>query len=186
MADQALPSPDILRQLLHYDPATGAMIWRKRIPELFPMAGHRAEHNAAKWNGQWAGRPALSAMTSGGYLAGAIFYKKALAHRVAFAMYHDRWPIFVDHINGIRTDNRIVNLREVSRRENQMNQRRNTANTSGHTGVSFNKALGMWVAYIKVGGKLMHLGSFGLMCDAVVARKAAEKTHGFHENHGRG
>lgn len=186
MADQALPSPDILRQLLHYDADTGAMIWRERTPDFFPEAGHRAEHNAAKWNALWAGLPALSYQSRGGYLVGSIFHKKFLAHRVAFAICHDRWPTFVDHINGIRTDNRVINLREVSRRENQMNQRRNTTNTSGHMGVSFNNAAKKWVAYIKVGGQHLHLGSFSMMCDAITARKSAEKDHGFHENHGRG
>lgn len=173
MADQALPSPDILRQLLHYDPDTGALIWRKRISD-------------PRWSRRWAGQPALSSQHPEGYLKGAIFARHVLAHRVAFAMYHDRWPTLVDHINGMRSDNRIANLREVSLSENRMNSKRPVTNTSGHMGVSLCKATGEWWACIRVGGVTMSLGYFKDKSDALAAREAAEKMHGFHENHGRG
>mgnify|MGYP003441599768 len=185
MAEKDLPSPDILRQLLTYDSDTGALLWRVRATEHFTECGHRAEHNAAKWNTRWAGRPALAAPHIAGYWAGAIFNKKFLAHRVAFAIYHDRWPIFVDHINGDRGDNRIVNLREVTWRENHMNRRISPFNTSGQMGVSFNRNAQKWVAYIKVAGQHIHLGTFVDKIDAVAARRNAEAEHGFHRNHGR-
>ena len=45
-----------------------------------------------------------------------------LLHRAAWALYYGRWPSEIDHLNGIKTDNRLCNLREVSGRENQQNR----------------------------------------------------------------
>ncbi|EDD9119389.1 HNH endonuclease [Salmonella enterica subsp. enterica serovar Infantis] len=91
----------------------------------------------------------------------------------------------IDHINHIRTDNRIVNLRKASNTENSRNASIGVNNTSGALGVWFEKRRKAWVAEIKVDRKKIHIGRFEKFSDAVAARKAAEVKHGFHENHGK-
>lgn len=91
----------------------------------------------------------------------------------------------IDHINHIRTDNRIVNLRKASNTENSRNASIGSNNTSGAVGVWFEKRRNAWVAEIKVDRRKIHIGQFDTFDAAVAARKAAEVEFGFHENHGK-
>lgn len=120
-----------------------------------------------------------------GYLKGAIFRKLIKAHRAAWAHYHGRWPTQdIDHIDGNKHNNRIENLRDVSRQENMRNVPLTKANKSGVKGVHWYKARNKWVASIMISGKHKHLGYFDLKEDAASARKAAERKYGFSERHG--
>lgn len=87
----------------------------------------------------------------------ATFY---CAHRVAFLLMTGRWPHpFVDHINGIRDDNRWSNLRESSRAMNAQNiLRPSRRNSSGFLGVSHMK--GRWRATLSIAGKQVWLGLY--------------------------
>lgn len=78
-----------------------------------------------------------------------------LSHQVAFCLYYGRWPVLdIDHINGIRNDNRKENLREVTRSENQRNITKcNKANTSGVHGVIWDRTRNQYIARIRVGSK---------------------------------
>ncbi len=101
-------------------------------------------------------------------------------------MVHDEWPRDqIDHINGVRTDNRIGNLRSVTSRENSRNLKLPTNNTSGRIGVMWSGRDSKWLAVIQVDGGKKHLGYFDNFEDASNARKAAELKYDFHENHGR-
>lgn len=91
----------------------------------------------------------------------------------------------VDHINGIRSDNRIENLRIVKNSENSKNQKRKSTNKSGMTGVSWDTQTQRWRAHITVNGKMISLGRYIHKLDALTARKNAEIKYNFHENHGR-
>lgn len=180
MSTKTLPDVCLLRKLLRYEPETGRLYWLPRPVNMFPKP-----QQAKTWNTKNAGRETFT-LTHKGYKQGTIFDAKFRAHRVAWALYYGAWPtLHLDHINGDRTDNRIVNLREVTRGENQQNQRRRTDNTSGVTGVSWYAAQGKWVAEIYVGGRKKNLGYFNTFDEAVAARKQAETTHGYHPNHGR-
>lgn len=185
MAKTDLPTPEELRKLLRYEPDTGKLFWRARSVALFSSTGRRsANHACALWNSRFAGKEAFTADDGGGYKSGGIFCRLHRAHRVIWALHHDEWPTHeIDHINGVKDDNRIVNLRDVSHIENSRNTRRSSNNTSGHMGVGWNKARGKWEARIKV-GRQIYLGLFDVFEDAVAARKAAEIKYGFHENHG--
>lgn len=88
-----------------------------------------------------------------------------------------------DHINHVRDDNRIENLRLVSRIENMKNKSVYRSNSSGFCGVSV-KSSGMYHAYIQFNGKQVNLGLFKEKQDAVTARLEAERVYGFHDNHG--
>ena len=174
-------TPELLQQLLTYDPETGELFWKERPREMFARA-----RTWSMWNTRFAGGRALITEDDRGYRRGAVFGIDFLAHRVAYAIYHNSWPSGqIDHINGVRHDNRIVNLRDVSPAENRKNQKRPSDNTSGVMGVHWYKPHGRWQAQIQSDGEKRHLGFFKDFADAVAARLEAEAELGFHENHGR-
>jgi hypothetical protein len=182
MADRQLVSPEVLRKLLDYDPATGLFVWRPRDADMFSCPGHDA-----KWNARYAGAPALCTPHVNGYLYGGVMGRNVLAHRAAWAITSGAHPEFeIDHINGIRADNRIENLRPVTSAENKRNQARPNTNTTGVVGVTRHRRDDRWQAQIQVGGKNIYLGQFRTLDEAIAARQRAERIHGFHENHGRG
>lgn len=83
------------------------------------------------------------------------------AHRLAFLYVVGRWPNkFIDHINGIKSDNRWCNLRECTHSQNLANSGKRKTNTSGYKGVSWNTRDEIWMAAISHKGKLLNLGSF--------------------------
>lgn len=91
----------------------------------------------------------------------------------------------IDHINGKKHDNRLENLRLVTRQENMQNAKRYSTNRSGVTGVCWKSDKKRWKAYITLDYKQKHLGFYRDWFEAVCARMAANNTYGFHENHGR-
>ena len=87
--------------------------------------------------------------------------------------------LFVDHINGNTLDNRKCNLRVCTHAENMKNQKRNSLNTSGYKGVSFNRQYQKWKASITTDGVRYFLGYFPNPETAYAEYcKAAEKYHG--------
>tara|TARA_R110000822_G_scaffold5655_5_gene24253 strand:- start:1129 stop:1614 length:486 start_codon:yes stop_codon:yes gene_type:complete len=112
--------------------------------------------------------------------------KEYKAHRLIWLYVNGKFPDnHIDHIDGDPSNNRIENLRDVTRQENNKNKRKPRTNKSGHMGVCWHKASDKWRAHIKVDGVLKHLGLFNVLEDAVAARQAASVKHGFHANHGR-
>jgi hypothetical protein len=105
-----------------------------------------------------------------------IGYKGKLirAHRIIWFMHYGFMPDFIDHINGLRNDNRIENLRVATRQQNQMNLKTRFDNSSGYTGVYWVKRLNKWFARIQLGYKTKHLGVFESIDDAIAVRKNAE------------
>lgn len=107
--------------------------------------------------------------------------KKRFVHRLMLSIFVE--PLvdgfLVDHINCIsRACCNPAHLRQVSPAGNQQNRRSiSTANTSGHVGVTRDKKSGKWRAHIQVGGKLLSLGRFTDLDDAIAARKAAEQKY---------
>lgn len=89
-------------------------------------------------------------------------------HHLVWFLFNGRLPIYeIDHINGIKNDNRIENLRDVPHRVNMENVRApSEANTSGYLGVTWKKASKKWCAQIKVKGRKRHLGLFVTAEDA--------------------
>ena len=98
----------------------------------------------------------------GGYIRTEVFGKKYRAHRLAFLYITGEWPKnYVDHINGVRNDNRWVNLRDATKSVNQQNQRKPPVNnTSGYMGVIWHKQRGKWRVRIVVNSKQISLGFF--------------------------
>ncbi len=179
-------SPELLRELIDYDPNTGSLIWKPRDPKYFCGKQQSPAHSAKIWNAKYAGKPALASVDGRGYLHGAVFGRTISAHQAAWAIHYGKWPEHgIDHIFGDTTDHRISMLRDVPDADNAKNQKRRSDNTSGVTGVSYFARTGRWVAMIKGEGKARQLGYYRTLEEAAAARKAAEAKYGFHPNHGR-
>jgi HNH endonuclease len=96
-------------------------------------------------------------INSEGYREIRINGQRHYAHRLIFLYHHGRWPEGeIDHASGVKSDNRIENLREATNSQNQANKSKLCTNTSGYRGVSFHKASGKWRTQIKSGGKIRH------------------------------
>jgi hypothetical protein len=166
MADNHLPPPNELRQLLRYEPETGKLFW---LPRAGDTRGERF------FNTRFAGKEALTYLSKG-YRVGSINDADAKAHRVAWAIHYGEWPNgFIDHINGDRADNRIANLRVVDHVGNGRNRKAGANNNSGVIGVGWNKRHKKWRASIRHNGELIYLGAFDNMDDAIRARMRAEE-----------
>lgn len=163
--------PSELASLVGYAPETGALFWLPR--------------NEPRFDTKLAWKPAFSQIDRSGYMCGRLRRINMKAHRVAWAVHHGNWPDgYMDHINGDRRDNRLSNLRVVSLAENGKNQRPRR-NSSGEQCVNWFARDSKWWVKITINGRQTHVGYFDEFADAVAARDAAYKEHGFHENHGR-
>jgi len=166
---------DTIRKRLNYDNLTGGLFWN-------PIS--ETDYLSKTWNKRFAGQEAGTIMGDG-YRYISVADKRYAAHRVAWLLTYGEWPKDqIDHINHIRLDNAILNLRVVDRATNSKNRTKQANNTSGINGVYFKKSISRWCAYIKIETKMKHLGYFKTKDEAVAARLAANKFYGFHENHG--
>lgn len=174
-----------VRDLFRYEPDSGKLFWKKRDAKYFKDGGHTAEHKAAAWNAKFAGLE-ITYRDRNGYIRLALLGSSVAAHRVIWLLVNGRWPDgFIDHVNGVKSDNRLCNLRDVTHQDNMRNQRRRKDNLTGTMGVCWHKQNGKWWARITVNGRDRSLGLFDNLEAAIAARKAAEVEFGFHENHGR-
>ena len=187
MTRKYLPSPELLRKLLRYEPETGKLFWEKRDPSDFNNnKAQNPQHTCKSWNSQYAGRQAFTSVNAKGYNQSNIFASNFEAHRVCWAIFFAAYPEGeIDHINGIKTDNRIRNLRDVTSSENKMNRGKQKNNTSGVTGVMWFTPANLWTARIMHNKKVIDLGYFRNFEDAVLARRKAEKKYGYSERHGK-
>lgn len=181
MAARQLPPLDFLRQCLRYEEDTGFFYWLERPVEMFASEGIWKS-----WNTRMAGKRAITTSNGKGYYFSRVGSFVVMAHRIAWYMGTGKAPVgTIDHINGDTTDNRLVNLRDVSHAENSRNRKLNASSSSGAHGVSLNKKSAFWEAKIKFEGRGIYLGSFLTRAEAVACRRGAERALGFHENHGR-
>lgn len=176
-----------LKELIDYDPESGKAYWKERDVKWFKDGKIRtAEQEMNRWNLRHAGKE-ITNLNSQGHIQVRILGRLFLLHRLIWLREYGEWPENdIDHINGIRTDNRLCNLRSVSHRDNLRNRKKFRNNTSGQNGVNLHKNTDKWRAAIRNNkGKSIHLGLFNTFEEAVCARKAAEVEYGYHENHGR-
>lgn len=152
-----------LKQLIVYEPDSGFFYWKKtRGPCL---------------RGSLAGTK-----TKAGYTQICIKGKAYLAHRLVWLYIHGCFPLHgLDHVNRVKSDNRLDNLRIALPYENHQNLPRFRTNKSGAVGVCWDKNAKKWRAYIKLHGKLINLGSFDSFDEAKMARASGKiKYHKFN------
>jgi hypothetical protein len=158
---------DILREYFDYNPDTGIMTWIKNPPRGQKVAGNSFGNY------------------SNGYLIGMFKRKMYRVHRLAWMWMTGEWPPGdIDHINGIRDDNRWVNFRIADDVQNQQNAKMPKSNTSGVKGVHWHKRDCKWVVNLKIKGKNYCFGAFkDFEFAALVAEEAREKYHGTFARH---
>lgn len=158
-----------LKEMLSYDENTGEFRWVKYPYQHTHLVGRIAGSNKGR-----------------GYIRIVIDTEKHYAHRLAWLYVYGELPDkTIDHIDGNTSNNRVENLRCVGHTENMRNMKRHSTNTSGVTGVTWNKERCKWVAQIHIFGKGINLGRFDDKHDAIAARELANKQYNFHANHGR-
>ena len=112
--------------------------------------------------------------------------KKFKRSRLVWLWHHGAFPCGeIDHINGDKGDDRIENLRDVSRVDNMRNKSIYSVNKTGYPGIQWRPDRQKYKVFIGVGDKMLYLGRFDNFLDAVCARKSAEIRYGYHDNHGR-
>lgn len=186
MDKKQILSPEVLRQLLRYDPETGRLYWRHRQPVWFSEGGRTsADHAASAWNKKYAGAEAFTHDSARGYFKGRVLDVNISAHQAAWVIQTGAWPEHeVDHINGDKHDNRWANLRAATRQQNQFNRAARKDNTSGAKGVYFDKRSGKWAAQIRHNGKRLNLGLHADVASAAKAYEEASKVlHGEFARH---
>jgi len=156
----------LLREMFDYNPESGRLVRRVwTSPRATPGMIAGSKH-------------------SSGYVYISLNNKLHKAHRLIWLWNYGVVPRMLDHINGIRDDNRLCNLREVTAVQNALNQKLRVNSKSGVKGVSFHKE-GQWRATHALGGKQKHLGVFSNIDDAAMAvRKHRSEVAGEYANHG--
>ena len=145
-----------LRELLEYAPETGEFTWKVSHPRaaVGAVAG-AADHY--------------------GYIVIRLDTRLYKAHRLAWLYVHGVWPEKnIDHINRIKNDNRMVNLRLADQSANMHNVDARVNSKSGVAGVTWRADRKKWNARIKVGYKNLNLGLFDDVAAAIAARRSAE------------
>jgi hypothetical protein len=149
-----------LQSQLHYDLDTGIFTWIKSNKQ----AGYYPENKYSQIG-----------------IGDKLYY----GHRLAWLYAYGYFPKYVDHINGIKSDNRLCNLREATNQQNAFNSKISTNNTTGIKGVMWNKNAKKWHVQIVLNNKKYHIGYFidffEACCNAISIRKML---HGNFANNG--
>jgi hypothetical protein len=163
MAKTETISIEVIRELVSYNPNTGELFHKPRTAKHTPRF--------RSFNTRLAGKAADTSRDGKGYLLVTVNNIKFKAHRIAYAIMTGSWPDTIDHINGVRGDNRWCNLRSVTQRQNRANTYGWTKTTSSkYIGVTHAKTGKPWVAQATLNRKNFFLGSFNTEVEAAKAR----------------
>lgn len=175
--------PEVVRELLHYDPNSGVFTWKFRSSKWIEKDCSRAS-----WNTRFAGKRAGQVFCNGlpGYvlrsirLLGVAHYE----HRLAWVyMTGEQPPERLDHKNRDATDNRWCNLRDGTH-INSRNLSMRRTNKSGVTGVFWSPSKKRWRAAVNLKGRSCHLGYFDEIDEAAMEVMEFRAEHGFDPQHG--
>ena len=146
--------------LFDYNPTTGVLVrkfWR---------------------GGRGGAGTTVGVKTALGYLQIRVDGRHYLVHRVAWLMTHGNWPAEqIDHIDRVRDNNKLSNLREATNAENLRNKGQYRTNKSGATGVHFNRQRKKWEAAFVIDGARKYVGLYRSVEEASEARAEAQRGH---------
>ena len=150
-----------VRELFNYDEECGVLVSKK-------VRGSRGSVG-----------PNLGA-NDRGYKVVGINGKTYRTHRLVWLWYYGYLPENgIDHIDRDRGNNKISNLREVSKRCNSINSKTSSNNISGIRGISWNTKQSKWISTIAINKVTKYLGSYGTKLEAACHRLAAEQCLGW-------
>lgn len=167
--------------MVTYDPEIGSMKWKPKQDNI---------KDAKRWNSRYANQE-CGTIDDKGYRRILFRFEikktfKIRAHRLAWYIVYGKLPeMEIDHINQDKSDNRIANLRDVPKDVNQRNGTMKGNNTSGVTGVTWDKHRNKWLAQVQADNTNVKVGRFSDINDAEKAVKEYRSKHGFTETHGR-
>ena len=164
-----MPNIDLINEsFIHNN--DGSFTWKSRPLRHFP------DERAMKiWNTKYSGKKCVGSKKYNGYVYFTFFNKSLSSHRLAWFIHngHCDENLEIDHINGIRNDNRIENLRMATPSNNQHNKKIQKNNTSGYKNVVWNKQCKKWQVIINVNKKGKHIGLYDSIEDAAESAKNA-------------
>ena len=136
-------SQEELREIMDYNQETGVLTWKVKTSKRIKVGKEAGTINGT------------------GYRVVCVYGVLYQAHRLVWYYVYGTQPeVFIDHVNGCRSDNRIVNLREATASQNGRNTGKRSNNTSGFKGVSYSKDCGKYQASVSENGKSKFLGYF--------------------------
>lgn len=159
-----------LKKSLDYDPETGVF----------------TRLSTTNFNPKVVAHQRAGSLAPAGYRYVRIGKQRYAEHRLAWFYMKGVWPQEdVDHVNGVKDDNRFANLREATRSQNMANTKVQKNSTTGVKGVHFDKVNQRWVAHMRVDKRMKNLGRFDTVEEAIAVRAAAfEKVYGQFAHHG--
>ena len=158
-----------LKEVLKYSPDTGIFTWK-----------------VSKANGKIKIGDVAGGLDNWGYHNITVDKNKYRTHRLVMLYMTGKFPKgLVDHLDGDSLNNKWGNLKDGTPSENSMNKRKQSNNTSGVTGVVWNKRHEKWQVRIMKQRKNYNLGYFDNFEDAKRVRKEAEIKFGFTKRHGK-
>lgn len=169
------PSRINWHEYFSYSPETGDLVWKERPSNHFASESRHKAFNTAFANSS------AGCNHGCGYITVGIGGEQYLAHRIIWEMHYGPIPdgAQIDHVNGVRCDNRLDNLRLADAHQNGYNKVKSKPNACGLKGVLKNTNGSLWSAQITHAGRKIHLGSFAnklLAYDAYI--QAAINYHG--------
>lgn len=156
-------SQNRIKEVLNYNPNTGIFTWAKKMSN--------------RNKGSLAGTKLNT-----GYIQIQIDGSFWLAHRLAWLYIYGNIPKEIDHINQVKSDNKICNLRPVEHWQQIHNSKYSKKSKYGYRGISpkLNSKINPWRAHTKIMGKYKYLGAFPTKeraaqayNDAIIARYGA-------------
>lgn len=176
----------LAREAFTYDPIEGIVYWNENRPrDHFPTdRGHR------QWLGRNAGKPAGSP-NGDGHLYATFTLPSGKRHAVA--LHHVAWMLgndkdlpkgrHIDHLNGNRADNRLVNLRAVNPPQNARNMVQPRKPSTGYSGI-YKTSSGYQVRLTLIqGGPSEIIGHYPTLEEALAARREAAEPLGYTLRH---
>ena len=147
-------SRDYLLEILDYCPNSGILRWKSKLSRTGDASTAGWKHNK-------------------GYIAIGINCKNYLAHRVIWCIVYGYWPKhLIDHADGNKSNNSLINLRKASSNQNAQNAKLRKDSTSNVKGVSWLCGRNKWVARVQSNGMRKTIGYFSNLEDAETAVKA--------------
>lgn len=178
-----------IKEYFTYEKETGHLYWNTR-----PLSDFQSDRAGRSWNNKYVGKRAGGVSQS--KKDNTAYFKTTItvdgktvnltAHRIVWFLNYGVWPEgLIDHIDGNGLNNRIDNLRDVTSTNNGRNSKLISTNTTGVSGVNWNKRDEKWFATKSVMGKAVYLKCSKDFFEIVCARKSWEAQEGnFTERHG--
>lgn len=159
---------EYLKSILHYNPDTGIFTWVK------------TNKMSCKKTGDVAGKTKIKH-----YISITIDNYTYKAHRLAWLYMTGSFPNdFIDHLDRVKYNNKWKNLRSVTPAGNCRNRKLKSDNTSGVSGVNFNKASKKWIVRLCVDNDRKYYGAYKTLKEATEVRSREIKKLDFSPTHG--